>query len=175
MKGLPFTISDTIAGYVGAVDRAGQSFTLTTSGGDEYTAYLAPNLFARFAFNLDEPYADCTGRIGELLKPGQFVYVYGVFYPQGEGMQVRGQVPRLPRRRVGVYRQEEPNWWVQQIRSIADSYLKWQFNYSRTAARSTTATTAPICTSPAARTKTTSCRRPTPSPAWSTAWPPPTC
>ena len=27
------------------------------------------------------------------------------------------------------YRHEEPDWWVKQIHSIADSYLKWQFNY----------------------------------------------
>ena len=129
MKGLPFTISDTIAGYVGSVDRAGQSFTLTTSGGVEYTAHLAPNLFARFAFNLDEPYADCTGRIGELLKPGQLVYAYGVFYPHGDETKFEAKSLVFPGDGVGIYRQEEPNWWVHQIRSIADSYLKWQFNY----------------------------------------------
>ena len=27
------------------------------------------------------------------------------------------------------YRFEEQDWWVKQIRSIADSYLRWQFNY----------------------------------------------
>ena len=117
MRGLPFTISDTIAGYVGSVDRTGQLFTLTTSGGTEYTAYLAPNLFARFAFNLNEPYADCTGRIGELLKPGQLVYVYGVFYPRGQEDKFEAKSLVFPGDGVTSYRQEEPNWWVHQIRA----------------------------------------------------------
>lgn len=130
MKGLPFTISDTIAGYVGNVDRAERSFTLTTSGGQEYTASLTSNTFARFAFNLDEPYADATGRIGELLRPGQFLYAYGVFYPVADGStKFEAKSLIFLGDGVGVYRQEEPNWWVHQIHSIVDSYLKWQFNY----------------------------------------------
>ena len=129
-KGFQFTVSDTIAGYVGTVDRADRTFTLTTSGGDEYTAYLTSNTFARFAFNLGEPYADATGRIGELLRPGQFLYAYGIFYPVADGStKFEAKSLIFLGDGVGVYRQEEPNWWVHQIHSIADSYLKWQFNY----------------------------------------------
>jgi mannose/cellobiose epimerase-like protein (N-acyl-D-glucosamine 2-epimerase family) len=129
MKGLPFTVSDTIAGYVKTADRTQGCFTLTTSGGQEYSAYLTPNTFARIAQNLEEPYADATGRMGELLRPGQYVHVYGVFYPAAEGMKFDAKSLVFPGDGVGVFRQEEPNWWLHQIRSIADSYLKWQFNY----------------------------------------------
>lgn len=38
----------------------------------------------------------------------------------------------FPGNDVGTYRHEEPEWWIKQVRSIADSYLKWQFNYPET-------------------------------------------
>jgi mannose/cellobiose epimerase-like protein (N-acyl-D-glucosamine 2-epimerase family) len=122
-----FTFSDTIGGYVTNFNRAEKCFGIKTSDGREYTAYLTPTAYGRIAQNLEDPYNDATGRFAELLSPGQHVFAYGVFYPDNGRFEVEWMV--FPGESVGQYRHEEPDWWVKQIRSIANSYLKWQFNY----------------------------------------------
>ena len=129
MSSLGFSFSDTIAGYVtDGLDRAAKSFGVETSDGRPFTVYLTPTTFARYNRNLEEGYPDCTGQMPELLVPGQFVFAYGVFYPDREGaFEAKSLI--FPGRGGDVYRHEEPDWWVNQIRSIAHSYLRWQFNY----------------------------------------------
>ena len=128
MNGRDFSSSDTIAGYVVDFDRETKSFGLKTSDGRIFTAHLTPNTFARFSRNLEEPYPDCTGRLGELLTPGQLVYAYGVFYPE-DGGRFEAKSLIVPGSSTTSFRHEEPDWWIKQIRSIASSYLRWQFNY----------------------------------------------
>jgi mannose/cellobiose epimerase-like protein (N-acyl-D-glucosamine 2-epimerase family) len=127
---LEFSFSDTVAGYVRRFDRLTRRFTVETSDGREFEVTLTPTTFGRITQNLGESYIDATGRFGELLTDGQFVYVYGVFYFDG-GPQHKFEAKSIvfPGNRVGEFRHEEPDWWVKQIHSIADSYLKWQFNY----------------------------------------------
>lgn len=124
-----FTSSDTIAGYVTHFNRSERSFGLRTSDGREFTAHLTPMTYARVTQNLEEPYQDCTARIGEMLTAGQLVYAYGIFYPQDAGpkFEVKSLVFAGPG--VQTYRHEEPDWWVKQARSIGASYLRWQFNH----------------------------------------------
>ncbi len=122
-----FTFSDTIGWYVTSFNRAEKCFGIKTSDGREYTAYLTPTAYGRIAQNLEDPYNDATGRFAELLSPGQHVFAYGIFYPDNGRFEVKWMV--FPGESVGQYRHEEPDWWVKQIRSIANSYLKWQFNY----------------------------------------------
>src|SRR4051812_29498092 len=122
-----FPFSDTIGGYVTGFDRAAKCFGLKTSDGREFTAYLTDMAFGRISQNLEEGYIDCTGRLAELLSEGQFVHAYGVFYPDTGRFEVKSLV--FPGEGPQAYRYEEPDWWVKQVRSIADSYLKWQFNY----------------------------------------------
>ncbi len=124
-----FTFSDTISGYVTSFDRSEKSFGLKTSDDREYKVNLTPTTYGRITFNLEDSYNDCTGRFAELLVPGQHVYAYGVFYPKGDGHRFDANFLVLPGESPDHYVHEEPDWWVKQIRSIADCYLRWQFNY----------------------------------------------
>jgi mannose/cellobiose epimerase-like protein (N-acyl-D-glucosamine 2-epimerase family) len=127
---IEFSFSDTIAGYCRGFNRSRCAFTLETSDGREFEVTLTPTTFGRITQNLDEPYIDATGRFNELLVNGQFVYCYGVFYFDG-GPEHKFEAKSLvfPGDATEAFRHEEPQWWVDQIRSIATSYLKWQFNH----------------------------------------------
>ena len=129
MDHMSFSFSDTIAGYVTHFNRSEKSFGIKTSDGREYQAYLTPSAYGRISQNLEEPYLDCTARFGEMLTPGQHVFAYGVFYPYGQDYKFEVKYLVFPGDAPNKYRHEEPDWWVKQIRSIADSYLKWQFGY----------------------------------------------
>ncbi|MEB3289792.1 MAG: AGE family epimerase/isomerase [Leptolyngbya sp.] len=110
-------------------DRHQRCFQVKTSDGREYDIYLTDTVYGRIAQNLNEPYADCTGRLGELLSPGVYVFTYGVFYPQGGGHRFEAKFLVFPGESADAYRHEEANWWISQITSITDCYLKWQFGY----------------------------------------------
>ncbi len=125
--GIHFSFSDTVAGYVTAFHRKTRSFTLQTSDGREYEVFLTPTTSARITQNLGEGYADATGRLGELVAEGQYLFAYGVFYFDGGHHKFEAKSLVFPG--AGGYRHEEPDWWVKQIHAIADSYLKWQFNH----------------------------------------------
>ena len=129
MKNLGFTFSDTIAGYVTGFDRAQGSFGLRTSDNREYRLFLTPTTYARMTRNLGEGYMDATGRMGELLDAGNMVYAYCIFYPKGEEARIEVKSMIFPGEGESAFRHEEPDWWINQVRSIADSYLKWQFNH----------------------------------------------
>ncbi|NDJ62240.1 MAG: N-acyl-D-glucosamine 2-epimerase, partial [Chloroflexi bacterium] len=127
MSSFDFTFSDTIAGYVTYFDRSNRSFDISTSDGRIFKIKLTATTFARGPQNLNEPYNDTTGRLGQLLTPGQLVYVYGVFYPDNDTFEAKSMV--FPGEGPSVYRHEEPNWWINQIHAIASNYMKWQFGY----------------------------------------------
>jgi len=128
---IDFTFSDTIAGYVTQYEPAARRFILRTSDGRSFDVHLTPTTFGRISTNLGEPYRDATGSFDELLGlPRQFVYVYGTFYPTtGGDLRFEAQQLVFPGPGPGRYRHEEPDWWKRQIESIADSYLRWQFNW----------------------------------------------
>jgi mannose/cellobiose epimerase-like protein (N-acyl-D-glucosamine 2-epimerase family) len=127
---IEFSFSDTIAGYVRRFNRRQRSFSLQTSDGRGYEVFLTPTTFGRITQNLGEGYLDATGRFGELLTEGQFLYAYGVFYFDG-GPQHKFEAKSIvfPGCKLNEYRHEEQDWWVKQIHSIGHSYLKWQFNH----------------------------------------------
>lgn len=129
MERMNFSFSDMIGGYVTHFNRSDKSFGIKTSDDREYTAYLTPTTYGRITQNLEEPYLSATERFAELLHPGQHVFAYGVFYPQGEGHKFEAKSLVFAGEGSQQYRHEEPDWWIKQVRSIADSYLKWQFNY----------------------------------------------
>jgi mannose/cellobiose epimerase-like protein (N-acyl-D-glucosamine 2-epimerase family) len=138
---IDFTFSDTIAGYVTAVDWSAKTFRMRTSDGRPYQIQLTPATYARLVQNLDEPHRDVTGRLAELLTPGQPLYAYGLFYPESCGDPSCTSWPcryafeakslAFPAEGADRYRHEEPEWWTTQLASIARSYLKWQFGYPR--------------------------------------------
>ena len=129
MERMNFSFSDMIGGYVTNFNRSDKSFGIKTSDGREYTAYLTPTTYGRITQNLEEPYLSATERFAELLHPGQHVFAYGVFYPQGEGHKFEAKSLVFAGEAPENYRHEEPDWWIKQVRSIADCYLKWQFGY----------------------------------------------
>ena len=124
---LAFTFSDLIAGYVTHFNRAQKTFGLRTSDGRDFEASLTPSAFARISQNLEEAYQDCTAH-REMLRSGAVCLAYGIFYPAASGTGSKPSASSSPGG-PGSYHHEEPEWWVNQIRSIADSYLKWQFGY----------------------------------------------
>jgi len=124
-----FTLSDTIAGYVQRADFATRQFELKTSDGRIYQALLTDTVYAKISQNLEEGYQDCTGRLREMLKPGQLVYAYGTFYPKGDTWTFEVKSLIFPGSAPEKFRHEEADWWIKQIRSIGNSYLRWQFNY----------------------------------------------
>ena len=127
MERMQFEFSDMIAGYVTGFDREKRSFGIKTTDGREFSAKLTPNTFARFTRNLGEDYADCTGQMEELLVPDQYLFVYGVFYPQQGTYVFEAKVLDFPGRSPGEYRFEEPDWWANQARGIADFFINAQF------------------------------------------------
>jgi len=131
MERMNFSFSDMIGGYVTQFNRSDKSFGIKTSDGRQYTAYLTPTTFGRITQNLEEPYLSATERFAELLHPGQHVFAYGVFYPQGEGHKFEAKSLVFAGEGSQQYRHEEPDWWIKQVRSIADCYLKWQFGYPK--------------------------------------------
>lgn len=113
-----FTFSDTIGGYVSSYNSRENSFTVRTSDDREFTVYLNSNTFAKYTYNLPESYKDATGEMPRLLAlPRQFVYAYGTFYP-GEKGRFEAQWLLFPGQGPGLYRHEEPDWWINQSRSI---------------------------------------------------------
>jgi mannose/cellobiose epimerase-like protein (N-acyl-D-glucosamine 2-epimerase family) len=122
-----FEFSDTIAGYVTSFDKKSQRYSMTTTDNREFRIQLTPTTYARLLRDLDEPYMDCTGQLHELLAPGQYLLVYGTFYPHNEGHVICAQSIDFPGNKVGEYRFEEPDWWAKQAKSIASFFVRSQF------------------------------------------------
>ncbi|MBE4587236.1 STAS domain-containing protein [Vibrio navarrensis] len=126
MLNVDFTFSDMIAGYVQSFDFKTDIAVMHTSDGREFNVKLTDTVFAEVVRNLGEAYRDCTANIRDMLEPGRFLFVYGVFYPEdhkpfeAKHMVFLGQ-------NVGEFRFEKSNWWVEQIDSLADFYINAQF------------------------------------------------
>ncbi|MCC7452026.1 MAG: AGE family epimerase/isomerase [Anaerolineae bacterium] len=122
-----FPFSDTVAGYVVKYDRNTDSYVLRTSDGRDYTINLKGNTYALAIRNLGDPYADATGQMRDMLVPGRYLFTYGIFYPEGAGVTIEAQFIVFVGRQPDEFLFEQPDWWVRQIREIADFYLKAQF------------------------------------------------
>ena len=127
MNTLNFTFSDTIAGYVTGFDKATDTYTVKTSGGQEFQIKLKSNTYAQVVRNLGDPYQDSTGPMRDMLVPGRFLYTYGVFYPEASGPVFEAQFILFLGRKADEYVIERPDWWVKQIEEIGDFYLQAQF------------------------------------------------
>jgi hypothetical protein len=127
MNNIDFVFSDTIAGYVTRSDPAKGTFTLRTPGGREFEGSLTSVTFAEFVRNLGEPYQDATGQMREMLKPDQYVFAYGIFYPEGGDNKFEAKHLVFPGRKPGEYVFEKQDWWINQVREIGDFYIRSQF------------------------------------------------
>jgi mannose/cellobiose epimerase-like protein (N-acyl-D-glucosamine 2-epimerase family)/anti-anti-sigma regulatory factor len=123
-----FPFSDTIAGYVTVLDSNRNSFGLKTSDDRHFEVHLTETTYAELVRNLCEAYIDATGTMREMLTPGRYLYAYGVYYPQSDGnCQFEAKHLVFLGRTSSDYFFEKSDWWVQQIRSLADFYMQAQF------------------------------------------------
>jgi mannose/cellobiose epimerase-like protein (N-acyl-D-glucosamine 2-epimerase family) len=122
-----FTFSDLISGYVTRFDRATDTYTVKTSGEQEFQIRLKSNTYAQLVRNLGDPYQDSTGQMRDMLVPGRYLFTYGVFYPESGGNVFEAQFIIFVGRKPDEFAQERPDWWVRQIEQIGDFYLHAQF------------------------------------------------
>lgn len=130
MSKLDFSFSDLLAGYVVNVDSQsnGKIFTLKTSDEREFNVKLTASTYAELMRNLGEPYHDCTGQMGLMIVPEAYLYVYGVFYPDIEPLTIEAKHIVFVGRNKEEYLFEKPGWWIKQIQSLANFYIKAQFD-----------------------------------------------
>lgn len=134
-----FSFSDTIAGYVQHYNSDTDALVLTTSGGRDFTVHFTDTTCAEMIRNLGEPYRDCTGPMRAMLKPGQYLYAWGVFYPE---KNLTFDAKRL----IFVGRHPDEYQFERSVggstQSVPWAIGGWKPNSARKA-RSTTTTTAP--------------------------------
>jgi mannose/cellobiose epimerase-like protein (N-acyl-D-glucosamine 2-epimerase family) len=124
---MKFTFSDTIAGYVTRYDEGQGRIGVKTSDGREYEIFMTPAAYAEMARNMKEPYVDCTPLLSKMLVPGRHLFAYGIFYPEGGNYRFEAKHIVFSGRTEKDFVFEKPDWWVNQIRSLAEYYRLWQF------------------------------------------------
>lgn len=124
---LNFTFSDLIAGYVTSNEVTNGSFTMATTDGREYVVKLTPEAYGEVIRNLGEPWQDPGDRMENLLPPGRYLFAYGVFYPEGDGLTFEAKHLVFVGRDPHEFRFEAQNWWINQVRELAEFYLRAQF------------------------------------------------
>ncbi len=122
-----FTFSDTIAGSVVAYQADEDTFTLRTIDGREFEVALTNQTYAEVTRNLGEAYIDATGQMREMLDRGRILFAYGVFYPEGGTTVFEAKRIVFVGRKAQDFVFERPEWWVQQVREIADFYRNAQW------------------------------------------------
>ena len=129
MNMMDFTFSDLIAGYVTDYDESTDSFGLKTSDGRTFTARFSANCYAELVRNLGEAFQDATGQMWEMMEPGRYLFAYGVFYPDGSDGDHVFDVKHLVfvGRTENEHVFERQDWWINQIRKLADFYLSAEF------------------------------------------------
>lgn len=128
-KRIEFPFSDLIAGYVTQYDANKDTFGLKTSDGREFLVYMTPTVYAELVRNLGEAYHDATGQIREMLSPNRYLFVYGIFYPDGANNEYKFEAKHIVflGRSDSEYRFEAQDWWISQIKQLADFYLEAEF------------------------------------------------
>jgi len=121
------TRSDTIAGYVIAHDTAVGAFDMVTADDCTFRVHVDDLTAAEFLRNLGQPYVDAGGHLADMLVPGRYVIVYGIFYPNLEGDVFVAKHIYLVGRGTGDFNFEEPGWWTHQLDQIAAFYRRAQF------------------------------------------------
>jgi mannose/cellobiose epimerase-like protein (N-acyl-D-glucosamine 2-epimerase family) len=122
-----FSFSDTIAGYVTDFDQGSDIFGIRTTDGRVFRCKLKGNTYAYLVRNLGDPYSDCTGDLRKMLVRDAYLFVYGIFYPQGDGHVFEAQFLVYVGRNPSEYVFERADWWIKQIGALAGFYLRAQF------------------------------------------------
>jgi mannose/cellobiose epimerase-like protein (N-acyl-D-glucosamine 2-epimerase family) len=124
---MAYPFSDTVAGYVTHLDREKMTYGVKTTDGKTFSIQLRSNTYAQLLRNLGDPYLDCTAQMQDMLVPGRYVFTYGIFYPQQESQVCEAQFIVFLSRKPDRYYFEKREWWIRQIKSLADFYLRAQF------------------------------------------------
>jgi hypothetical protein len=124
---LNFTFSDTIAGYVASSDGKKGTFQLETSDGRRYEIKLTSEAYGEVIRNLGEPWQDPGAPLADMLQPGRYLFAYGVFYPEESGVTFEAKHLVFLGRDPHEFRFEAQEWWITQIRELAEFYLNAQF------------------------------------------------
>ncbi|BAZ47626.1 hypothetical protein NIES4103_02280 [Nostoc sp. NIES-4103] len=130
MSNMGFSFSDLIAGYVINFDSSKDNlgtFSLKTSDERQFEVALTSMTYAELVRNLDEPYFDCTSQMTSMLVPNRYLFVYGNFYSEGNKYKFEAKHIVFLGRTENEFLFERPDWWVKQIQSLANFYLKAQF------------------------------------------------
>jgi mannose/cellobiose epimerase-like protein (N-acyl-D-glucosamine 2-epimerase family) len=126
-KASRFTFSDTIAGYVTTFDAGKKMFGLKTTDEREFQVKLTDATYAEMIRNLNEPFQDPGAPLESMLVPDRYLFAYGVFYPEAGDYAFEAKHITFVGQHVGEYRFEKADWWIKQIRSLADFYYNAQF------------------------------------------------
>ncbi|MDJ0567978.1 MAG: AGE family epimerase/isomerase [Pleurocapsa sp. MO_192.B19] len=130
MNEIDFSFSDLLAGYVTECDfnlGVPGIFQLRTSDDREFEVLTTPNTYAEMIRNLGDPYYDCTGQMQSMFFPGRYLFAYGTFYPESDKCKFEAKHIIFLGRTENEYFFEKSDWWVKQVRQLADFYLKSQF------------------------------------------------
>ncbi|MBG1270909.1 AGE family epimerase/isomerase [Nostoc sp. WHI] len=130
MNTVTFPFSDLIAGYVtnfNSQNGAFGTFNLKTTDGREFEVALSDTTYAELVRNLGEPYYDCTLQMRAMLVSDRYLYVYGTFYPEDSQHKFEAKHIVFLGKTESEYAFEKQDWWVNQVRSLANFYLKMQF------------------------------------------------
>ncbi len=126
MNKIDFSFTDSIAGYVVKVEWDSNQFVMKTSDGREYEINLTRVVYAEVVRNLGEAMVACTDQLKNMLEVGKYLFAYGLFYPEDDNKFDAEHIVFVGKD-VDEFRFEEQDWWIKQIKKLADFYLKAQF------------------------------------------------
>src|SRR5947208_891005 len=107
-NGKQFTFSDTIAGYVTSFDANADTFGLRTTDGREFQIWLTSDTSSSAIRNLGEPSLDTTGQLRDMLVPDRYLFAYGIYYPESDGLRFEVKQILFPALRGTEYLFEQP-------------------------------------------------------------------
>ena len=88
---------------------------------------MTPTTARSVVRNFGEDYQDVSGQLGDMLYPGRYLFAYGIYYPEHGGHRFEVKQIVFPGRPGREYVFEDADWWVNQVRAVADFYLRGQF------------------------------------------------
>lgn len=124
---LNFTFSDTVGGYVTSVDTANNKFQIQTADERLFEVKLTREAYGEGIRNLGEPWQDPGAPLPDMLQVGRYLYAYGVFYPEASGVTFEAKHLVFVGRDPHEFRFESQDWWVKQVRELAEFYFHAQF------------------------------------------------
>jgi mannose/cellobiose epimerase-like protein (N-acyl-D-glucosamine 2-epimerase family)/anti-anti-sigma regulatory factor len=127
MEKMHFTYSDTIAGYVTSSDEGNKTFNLQATDGREFQVKITATTIGEIMRNLGENFLDPAAPLESMIKPGRYLFAYGIFYPEHGNHTFEAKRIILVGRAENEYRFETPDWWIRQIRQLARFYFNAQF------------------------------------------------